>query len=128
MKTFEFKKSYEELQINGEQYKVDMSDRAITDYRKSFENFYERADALQNVDVTNLSEKEEEEYYGKLNTLAKECVEKLLGRNTYEKLYEQSGGSIYNILELIEFLADLIKGKADKIHEENVQKYLRNKK
>ena len=65
VREFNFKKSYEDLTINGNPYKVDFSDEAIMKYQTSFNQFHK-----QNEELKKLNDNEKE-YLDKRNRLQK---------------------------------------------------------
>ena len=60
MRKFEFEKSYEEIEINGKPYKVDLSDDKLKEYQIKFQQFFNEAQELQKADVEKTSLEEQE--------------------------------------------------------------------
>lgn len=129
MRSFEFKKSYEEIKINGEIYKVDFSDNKVLEYQKLFRSFYATSLELneEGKDI-NKTQDQEKEYFDKSLKLVKDTLEGLLGENTFDKIYEQSGKSLINIVDLVTFLADTIQEKMTSLKDEKLEKYVGKKK
>ena len=119
VREFNFKKSYEDLTINGNPYKVDFSDEAIMKYQTSFNQFHKRNEELKKLNDN------EKEYLEKAQQITKDVIETILGEGTFNGIYEESGKSLYNIAELIEFLAEIIGDKVESVREKNRKKYVR---
>jgi hypothetical protein len=123
VKSFEFKKAYEEVKINGNVYKVELGDEKVKEYQKAFIEFSDESVALQaNKDIT------QEEAFDGAKELVKKFIDVLLGHDAFEVLYEQSGGSILNMIDLVSFLADVVKDKTQTIQSEQLNKYLKKPK
>lgn len=128
MREFSFKKSYEEIKINGQLYKFDFSDDKLKEYQKYFNEYYQAAKKFEDVDTSNLSKEEENKYFDDSLNLVKSLVEKLLGEGTFDKTYEDSGRSLLNMVDMITFLSDVIGDKMKSVRDEKYQKYVKNKK
>lgn len=126
-KAFQFKKTYEEVEIAGETYQVDFSDESVNRYNKSFIEFYEETKRINAVDVSKLSVEKQSEMFGEMQELVKGVVNELLGRGSYETLYDASGKSLMNMIEMIEYLSEVVGDKTQKIREGRKKKYLVNK-
>jgi hypothetical protein len=129
MREFSFKSTIEEFKINGEVYSIDFADDKVKEYQKTFRSFYDKAMEFQkaiNKDV-NTTDEEQEEMLEKSKQMTKEIIDSLLGKNKFEIIYEQSGRSLMNVLELVSFLGDVVKEKTEKLTTSHVNKYLGNK-
>jgi hypothetical protein len=127
MKSFDFKKSYEEIKINGEIYKVDLSDDKVKEYQKTFNKFFEESQVLQTIDSTKLSNEEQAELFDSSKRLVAETIDVLLGQNVFSLLYEQSGNSLINMIDLVTFLVDIIKNKTSELRDDVMDKYIKPK-
>lgn len=127
-KAFEFKKSFEEVEIAGNIYQVDFSDEKIGQYHKSFEHFYKESQRIKAIDTKELPSEKQRDLFGEMQDLVKNVVEELLGKGTYADLYEASGHSLINMLELVTYLGEAINEKTQKINEDRKKKYIINKK
>lgn len=128
MREFQFKKSYEEVKINGDVYQIDMSDVKVAEYQILFSTFHDEAAKLQAESEKDMTPDEQKAFINKSKELVGKALEALLGENTFDKLYEQSGKSIINVIDLILFLAEMIAEKTEKVKDENIKKYLKAKK
>lgn len=127
-KAFEFKKSYEEIEIAGNVYQVDFSDEKIAQYQKSFEHFYKESKRIKAIDVKSLPAEKQEALFTEMQDLVKNVVEELLGNGTYADLYKASGNSLINMLELMQYLGEVIQEKTQQINEGRKKKYIVGKK
>ncbi|UYG93185.1 hypothetical protein [Cytobacillus firmus] len=128
MRSFDFKKTYEEIKINGEVYKIDFSDAKLKEYRKSFNEFYAESQKMQSVNASELVKDDEFKQFDQATDLTKKAIDNLLGDGSFDKLYEQSGRSLFNMMDLVEFLAELVGEKTNKVRNERAHKYTKHKK
>ncbi|BBW97224.1 hypothetical protein ACPVTF_04170 [Geobacillus icigianus] len=128
MKKFEFGKSYEEIEINGELYKVDFSDDKLKEYQNMFYRFFKEAQELEKVDIEKLGEAEMDALLDKQRQNMKDVTETMLGEGTFEKLFKLAGHSTWNYMKLIEFLAQTIEERFGEIKEEQRKKYVKRAK
>lgn len=125
---FDFNKSYEEIEIAGKTYQIEFNDEKILQYNKSFDKFYQESKKLNEIDATKLEQKEQEDLFIKMQGLTKSMVEEILGENTYDELYKLSGNSLMNMLEMVEYLSEVVGEKIERIKGDKKKKYLVNKK
>ncbi|XQY90641.1 hypothetical protein ACNRWW_14035 [Metabacillus sp. HB246100] len=111
MKKFEFKKSYEEIEIAGNVYKLGLSDEDLRKYQKEFSSFFDKQQDFQKIKVDSLSYDEQVEHFDRMKNIIKELIELILGEGTFQPLYEASGKSLVNITELAEYLSEVIGEK-----------------
>lgn len=123
IKKFEFKNTQEEIEIAGEKYSIDFSDDAIIRYNKEFEQFYMKSQDIQSVDVSKLTGPEQANQFNEMRELTKGVTEELLGEGTFEPLYEKSGKSLINMVEVLNFLAEHVSEKLSKLKEKELKKY-----
>jgi len=119
MKKFEFKRPVEEIEIAGDVYTIDFSDVSIQEKQKKFETFHAEVEKIP---------KDAEDYLDKVYVLIEDAIDTIFHKGAFKVLYEKSGRSLYNMTDLMEYLADMIGEKANKQHEERVNKYLKAKK
>src|SRR5690625_3867955 len=91
---FEFKKSYEEVEIAGNTYKIEFTDEKLIQYNKNFDEFHVESKRISEVDTTKMNSKEKEDLFKEIQDITKKVVEELLGKGTYKELYEASGKSL----------------------------------
>lgn len=128
VREFKFKSTVEKLRINGNDYEIDFADDKIKQYQKELEQFYFKSKEVQEVDADNLSAEEQQKYLDKTKELATSIIDALLGEGAFEELYEESGKSLINMVDLIEFLTEVIGEKSTKTKQEKYDKLLKAKK
>lgn len=127
-KAFEFKKTYEEVELAGNTYKVDFSDEKIREYNKHLEEFQKESKRIQDIKIAELAADEQNDLFTEMRDLVKGLTETLLGKETFEDLYEKSGDSLTNMMEMLSYLGDIIQEYTRKLQDGRMQKYLANKK
>lgn len=127
-KAFEFKKSYEEIEVAGITYQVDFSDEKIVQYYDEFEKYSKRAIEISEIDTSKITKEEEMKLFKEAQGLAEDLVDLMLGKGEYAKLYEMSGRSTINMTNLISYLKDVINEFSKNIQNERKDKYLVKKK
>ncbi|OQM47536.1 hypothetical protein B6A27_00385 [Anoxybacillus sp. UARK-01] len=128
MKKFEFRKSYEEIEIAGKIYRIDFTDEKVMEYQKNFSRFYQEAQELNNLDIESLSDEEQQTIISKQRKNMKIVTENLLGEGTFEELFELSGRSTVNYMELLLFLGEVMSERTNTIKEDARKKYVKKKK
>jgi hypothetical protein len=119
IKQFDFESPIQQLKIAGDMYEIDFSDDSILKKQQRFETFYQEAEKI---------DKEAEDYIEKTKELIKDTVDTILEKGAFDILYIKSGKSIMNILNLVEFLADIINEKSQESKKNVENKYLKFKK
>ena len=125
MRKFEFGKAYEEIEINGKQYRVDFSDDKLKQYQDMFYKFYQEAQEIEQADIEKMTQEEQTALLEKQRQNMKTVTETLLGEGTFEELFELAGRSTWNYMRLIEFLAEIIEQRFNEIKEERRKKYVK---
>ncbi|MDC2867561.1 hypothetical protein [Bacillus sp. BP-3] len=127
---FEFEKTYKEVDVAGELYKVEFNDEALTKYAKSFKTLEkDTKDVVESVkDIENATDEEIEELVLKQKEKTKYIVETFLGEGTFENLYEKAGRSSANLMGLINYLNEIYIDETNKKTDEARNKYLSNVK
>lgn len=128
MRKFEFGKAYEEIEINGKQYRVDFSDDKLKQYQDMFYKFYQEAQEIEQADIEKMTPEEQKVLLDKQRQNMKTVTETLLGEGTFEELFELAGRSTWNYMRLIEFLAETIEQRFNEIKEERRKKYVKKGK
>jgi len=128
MRKFEFGKAYEEIEINGKQYRVDFSDDKLKQYQDMFYKFYQEAQEIEQADIEKMKSEEQKALLDKQRQNMKTVTEKMLGEGTFEELFELAGRSTWNYMKLIEFLAEIIEERFSEIKEERRNKYVKRAK
>jgi|HigsolmetaAR203D_1030402.scaffolds.fasta_scaffold47345_2 hypothetical protein len=127
MRKFEFDKSYEEIEVGGEVYRVDMSDEKIKQYQKTFAEFYKEAQQISEADFEKMPIEEQTDLLEKQKKTMKKLTETLLGEGTFDKLYEQAGRSTANFVKFLMFIGDIYEEKTDSLKSDARKKYVKKK-
>jgi acetyl-CoA carboxylase carboxyltransferase component len=128
MRKFEFKKTYEEVEIAGKVYKIEFNDDKIREYQEKFLSFEADVQEFLNVDETKLTKEERWEHFEKGKQLARNVIDTLLGEGSFDELYEKSGRSIANMYDLIWYLAGIVNERNARNKEEKRQQYVKPKR
>jgi hypothetical protein len=128
MRKFEFGKAYEEIEINGKQYRVDFSDDKLKQYQDMFYKFYQEAQEIEQADIEKMTREEQTALLDKQRQNMKTVTETMLGEGTFDELFELAGRSTWNYMRLIEFLAETIEERFNEIKEERRKKYVKKGK
>lgn len=125
IKRFEFKKSYEEVELAGKTYKIEFNDEKLLEYNKAFDNFYQEIQDINKIDTSDMDAEEQEEIFKDMQKIIKSITDVILDVGSYDTLYEQSGQSIMNMISMIEFLSDVVGERMEQTREEKKQKYVK---
>jgi hypothetical protein len=128
MRKFEFGKAYEEIEINGKQYRVDFSDDKLKQYQDMFYKFYQEAQEIEQADIEKMTQEEQTALLDKQRQNMKTVTETMLGEGTFDELFELAGRSTWNYMRLIEFLTEIIEQRFNEIKEERRKKYVKKGK
>lgn len=128
MRKFEFKKTFEEVEIAGKVYRIEFSDDKIREYQEKFHSLEADVQELLNVDETKLTKEEREKYFEKAKHLISNVIDMLLGEGSFDELYEKSGRSIINMYDLVEFLAEIVNERSEQNRVEKRQQYVKPKR
>lgn len=128
MRKFTFDKSYEEIDLEGKIYKIDMSDKAIKEYQIAINKYHKEAQKLESVEISKLDFEEQKKVFIQALELQKKFIETILGEGTFDELYEKSGQSSSNMIDLVVFLGEVVGERVKKLKEKQLNRYLKNKK
>jgi hypothetical protein len=127
MRKFEFKKSYEEVEVAGKTYQIDFSDEKLKTYRKEFKAFKTDYEKLLAMDESKMSEDEALDHFEQIQDLVKRMIESILGKGTYDSLYEAAGKSIMNMFDFIKYLGEMVAEKSSRNVVDKSAEYLKKK-
>ncbi|PFD62323.1 hypothetical protein [Bacillus thuringiensis] len=125
MKKFEFKKTYEEVEIAGKVFRIDLNDDKVFEYQESFNKYGKEMQEDSGADIESFGKEEQKEFFDKQLQRIKEVIEIMLGKDSFEDIYEASGRSIINLAELVTYLSNLIGEKTVNIRDEKKKKYVK---
>ena len=127
IKKFEFKKSYEEVELAGKVYKIELNDERMLVYMKAFDKFYTKSNELHEIETEKLDIKAQEEVLNEMAEMIKEILDLLLGKGAYDELYEKSGQSVINMVDVVLFVGDVVGERMEQSREEKKQQYVKKK-
>ncbi|PEV02209.1 hypothetical protein CN417_28780 [Bacillus thuringiensis] len=125
MKKFEFKKTYEEVEIAGKVFRIDLNDDKVFEYQESFNKYGKEMQEDSSSNIESFGKEEQKEFFDKQLQRIKEVIEIMLGKDSFEHIYEASGRSIINLAELVTYLSNLIGEKTVNIRDEKKKKYVK---
>jgi|GEM_PF-1674604 len=128
MRKFEFKKTFEEVEIAGKVYRIEFNDDKIREYQERLHSLRADAQELLNVDETKFTKEDREKHFEKEKQLICSVIDMLLGDGSFDELYEKSGRSIINMYDLVEFLAEIVNERSAQNMEEKRQQYVKPKR
>lgn len=128
IRKFEFNKTYEEVEVAGEVFRIEFNDEKIQQYNRGFDKYYVESKKIKEKDLKKMNSEDKEKMFKQMQDLTKDMVEEILGEGTYESLYKASGNSLMNMIELVEYLSEIIGEVSERIRESKKKKYLANKK
>lgn len=127
IKKFEFKKSYEEVELAGKIYKIEFNDERLLVYMKAFDKFYTKSNELHEIEAEKLDIKKQEEVLSEMAEMIKEILDLLLGKGAYDELYKKSGQSVINMVDVVLFVGDVVGERMEQSREEKKQQYVKKK-
>lgn len=128
MRKFEFKKTFEEVEIAGKVYKIEFTDNKLREYQERFLSLGSEVQEFLNVDETKLTKEEREKHFEKGKQLVRDVIDMLLGEGSFNELYEKSGRSIVNMYDLAWYLVGIVNERNARNREEKRQQYVKSKR
>lgn len=107
VKKFEFKQTYQEIEVAGKVYKVYFDDNQMKKYRDLYNKFNAVVKKTEGVNVEDLTDEQQDEYETEQRNTIKEFVDNTLGEGSFDELYEASGKSTYNMAELVYYIMQI---------------------
>lgn len=123
MKKFGFKKSFEEIEIEGTIYKVSLTDEDRKKYQNQIKKFYEIVMQVEKVNTENISLDEAEKIEDQVKEITVETLNVTLGEGAGEDLYEKSGRQTEELFTIVWGIAEIIKER----RQELVSRYTNKK-
>lgn len=127
IKKFEFKKSYEEVELAGKVYKIEFNDERLLVYMKVFDKFYTKSNELHEIEAEKLDIKAQEKVLSEMAEMIKEILDLLLGQGAYDELYKESGQSVINMVDVVLFVGDVVGERMEQSREKKKQEYVKKK-
>ncbi|SES02628.1 hypothetical protein [Salipaludibacillus aurantiacus] len=128
MREFQFKKTYEEFKIAGKVYKVDFSDPAVKRYQIELYEYMKRSKELQKVDTDKLDKKGQEKAFNDALDAMRTFVDAIMGGGSFDELYKASGEYSENMVEFVEFLAEIVGERAQRLKQKAKKHKYKKKK
>lgn len=121
---FEFKKSYEEVEIAGEQFKLSMKDDDRKKYAGQLEKFHTVVKEIEGVDPKDVDFKQSQVYEEKMKEMALETLDVVFGEGAGEKLYTLAEEQTEELIPLVFLVAEILNER----REEKLEKYTKKPK
>lgn len=128
VRRFDFKKTYEEVDIAGEVFQIEFNDQKLEEYMKKIDFFRQESVRINQIDTSKLSSEEQVEVFNDMQDVTKDMIETFLGENTYTPIYEKAGNSLMNMLDLAIYLADVVDARTKKEQADRKKKYVNKSK
>lgn len=125
VKKFTFGKVVEPVEIGDKKYEVDFSDAAVEKREEVLIKWQQEYAEFVGVDIEKLDINDQRLKLSNLRESMRSYVEVILGENTFDELYEMSGKSTVNLLELVNFLTEFIAEKSNKTADAVRSKYVK---
>ncbi|PFZ59274.1 hypothetical protein [Bacillus pseudomycoides] len=127
---FNFEKTYREIDVAGNLYKVSFDDESMLKYQEGFVAYEKKAKELQaeEVDIREATPEQLRDMNAKQREVVKDAIEIFLGEDTFEELYRKAGRSIMNLFSLVNYLTKLVEAELRAKAGSNLDAYLTNTK
>ncbi|MGJ9460284.1 hypothetical protein [Oceanobacillus sp. CF4.6] len=127
MKQFTVKKSYEEVEIEGEVYKIDLNDNKLKSYMLEGHKLKEEADKILDMSEDATAE-EIEKGLDEVKELTKQATDSVLGKGAFDNIYPKTGPSINNMADVLFQVIDYLNEKQKEDLDKQKAKYTKKKK
>lgn len=123
----DIKKSYEEVEIGGEVYRIELNDDLKKKYLKADREFTAEMAVLQEADEEKMSDDEKLEFDDKARQSLKKMVDFLLGDGAYEKIYKASGRSTWVVVDIVYQVSQVVRGHVEEYKNLEAEKFIGKK-
>ncbi|WP_026582123.1 hypothetical protein [Bacillus sp. J33] len=124
MRKFEFKKSYEEIEIAGKVYKVSLTDEDRKKYSEQLKKFYDLVNKVNVVDADKIAIEEALNLEEEFKVITLETLDVLFGDHAGEELYKTSDEQTEELIPIVFAVAEIINER----RQEKLSKYTKKKK
>jgi hypothetical protein len=107
-------KSYEEVDIAGDLYILDINDDKIKEYTSAFDNFQKESEKLSKKELESISKAEIDEFSKKNQELIEKLVDLMLGEGSFVKIYHKTGKSLMVMTDILVQLMEVVTNKIEK--------------
>jgi hypothetical protein len=123
---FEFQienQAFDEVVVGDKTYKLYFDDASLERYQKQAKTYANESMKFAEMDVTNLSDEEQERLKEKSNEIARNFIETFFGNGSYEEIFNACGKSSFNLIHVVDQVMDWLSKKYVKIDELKKAKY-----
>lgn len=106
-------KAYEEVDIAGKIYVMDLNDEKMKEYTKAFNEFRKESFKLSEKDYAEMTTEEQEEAEKKNYELMEKVSDLLLGEGSFQKVYRDTGKSLMVMADILLQLMDVVNGRLE---------------
>jgi hypothetical protein len=124
MRKFEFKKSYEEIEIAGKVYKVSLKDEDRKKYTEQLKKYYDMVNKVNTTDEDNLGIDKALQLEEEFKAITLETLDVLFGPGTGEELYQDAEEQVEELIPIVFAVAEIINER----RQEKFSKYTKKKK
>ncbi|MBU8773184.1 hypothetical protein [Cytobacillus oceanisediminis] len=124
MRKFEFKKSYEEIEVAGKIYKVSLKDEDRKKYSEQLKKFYDLVSKVNVVNVDEIAVDEAIKLEEEFKEITLETLDVLFGDQSGQELYTASDEQTEELIPIVFAVAEIINER----RQEKFGKYTKKKK
>ncbi|MBT2688258.1 hypothetical protein J7I93_08700 [Bacillus sp. ISL-47] len=106
-------KAYEEVDIAGKVYVMDLNDHKLQEYTKAFKQFRKESLNLSEKDFADMTEDEQTSAERKNLELMEKVADLLLGKGSFQKVYRDTGKSLMIMADILLQLMDVVNGRLE---------------
>lgn len=116
VRKFEFKKAYEEIEIDGKIYRFNTDDESLFKYQEELTTHGKKMTELSQRD-----DLEEKDIYEQNIALFKEILKLIFNQDCFDDIYAAAGKSLFGLIDLVDYLGDIIREKVSERQRKNLQ-------
>lgn len=124
MRKFEFKKSYEEIEIAEKVYNVSLKDEDRKKYSQQLKKFYDLVNKVNKTDTDSLTLEGAQELEDEFKNITLETLDVLFGEKTGQELYKAAEEQTEELIPIVFAVAEIINER----RQEKFSKYTKKKK
>jgi hypothetical protein len=107
-------KSYEEVDIGGDIYILDLNDDKIQEYIAAFDDFQKELEKLGKKDLESMSKAERDQFTKQNQELIEKLTDLMLGNGSFVKVYQKTGKSLMVMTDILVQLMGVVTDKVEK--------------
>ncbi|WLR54833.1 hypothetical protein LC048_20930 [Mesobacillus subterraneus] len=124
MRKFEFKKSYEEIEIADKVYQVRLKDEDRKKYSQQLKKFYDLVNKVNKTDTDSLTLEGAQELEDEFKNITLETLDVLFGEDAGQDLYKAAEEQTEELIPIVFAVAEIINER----RQEKFSKYTKKKK